>query len=285
MSQRTERTRWAGRIAGVVIPSDGLTLNAFGTAIWCSPDQARGAARYLHNKRLVFVSEQAGVIRVFPAAKRPGRGRPSRMSVGIRPTLDPRLARLITEAAPIFYALALLLRERAEIDWREQSERMVEIEDAISVEAGRIMTLCRRSMDGRKGTESNWIRDALWLFQPAIMPVVAERHPTLARDGVLAAAEPSQAKRLPNHMSDAERVLSYVAQAGRRGITVSDIVNKMRCKRATVDDVARTLESVGQVMIVECRSASRGRVGTRLFDPKHGEPHILPDGRLVTAID
>ncbi|UTD29017.1 hypothetical protein [Bradyrhizobium sp. WD16] len=62
---------------------------------------------------------------------------------------------------------------------------------------------------------------------------------------------------------------------------MSDIVNKMHCKRATVDDIARTLESVGKVMIVECRSASRGRLGTRLFDPAHGEPNVLPNGRLV----
>lgn len=36
-------------------------------------------------------------------------------------------------------------------------------------------------------------------------------------------------------------------------------------------------------MIVECCSASRGRVGTRLSDPEYGEPNVLPDGRLVAA--
>ncbi|WP_316206018.1 hypothetical protein [Bradyrhizobium sp. SZCCHNR3058] len=285
MAPKRETVRWVKRVAEIAIPNEGMTLNAFGSALWCSPDQAKEAARYLHRKRLVFVSEQAGQVRVFPATMRRGRGRPSRASVGIRPTLDPRLARLITEAAPIFYALALLLRERAEIDWRDQPERAVEIEDAISVEAEKIMALCRRSMDGRKGSESNWIRDALWLFQPDIMPVVAQHHPSLARDGVLAPVAPNQAKRLPANTSDTNRVLSYVAKAGRPGITVSDIMNKMRGNRAAVDGIARKLESVGQVIIVECRSASRGRVGTRLFDPAHGEPNVLPDGRLVAPIE
>ncbi|WP_315751325.1 hypothetical protein [Bradyrhizobium sp. SZCCHNS3055] len=271
------------RVAEIAIPNEGMTLNAFGSALWCSPDQAKETARYLHRKRLVFVSEQLGQVRVFPATMRRGRGRPSRSSVGIRPVLDPRLARLITESAPTFFAMKLLRQERGEGDWREQPERAVEIEDAISVEAEKIMALCRRSMDGRKGSESNWLRDALWLFQPDIMPMVAQRHPSLARDGVLAPVAPNQAKRLPANTSDTNRVLSYVANAGRQGITVSDIVNKMRGNRATVDGIARKLESVGRVIIVECRTASRGRMGVRLFDPVHGEPNVLPDGRLVLA--
>ncbi|WP_316227719.1 hypothetical protein [Bradyrhizobium sp. SZCCHNR3015] len=36
-----------------------------------------------------------------------------------------------------------------------------------------------------------------------------------------------------------------------------------------------------QVIVVECHTASRGRMSVRLFDPAHGEPAVLPDGRLV----
>ncbi|WP_315743133.1 hypothetical protein [Bradyrhizobium sp. SZCCHNR1075] len=287
MKLKEEMAGWVARVGEITLPFEGMPLSAFGAALRCSPDRVVRAARYLHRRKAVSVREQAGHIRIFPVVMRNRRGRPTKIAV--LPRIDPRLAALLTEAHPTFLTLKLLWREMPAGDWRTEPERRAEIADAMAVESERIVTLCRRFLAAHEGTAFPWVRDALWLDQGDIMPVAAERQPVLALDGPAALPPPiqsNQAKRLSRNMSEIDRVLTYVAQAGREGITVSAIGYNFggTVKRAALDDIVATLESVGKVIAVECRTASRGRMGTRLFDPVHGEPNVLPDGRLIAPI-
>ncbi|WP_316203000.1 MULTISPECIES: hypothetical protein [unclassified Bradyrhizobium] len=272
-------------VGGVTLPGEGMTLSAFGAALQVAPDRAEKAARYLHRKRLVFVSKIAGHVRILPADTERRRGRPSR-GVPAKPKLDPRFVGLLSRAHPIFLSMKEMRRDMP-TNWRDRPELRAALAEQIAAECDRIMKLCRRFMVAN-GTHIAGLREALWLDQPDIMPLVAERHPALALGVLGAASSPvvdSQAKRLSKGLSAQDRVLVYVRQAGRNGITVADVSYNFggRVKRAVLDDIVATLESVGQVIAVECRSASRGRIGVRLFDPVHGEPVVLPDGRLVVA--
>ncbi|WP_316227712.1 hypothetical protein [Bradyrhizobium sp. SZCCHNR3015] len=269
-------------LGGMVLPGEGLTLSAFGAALRVSPDRAEKAARYLHRKRLVFVSRRLGHVRVLPVSAKRLRGRPSGV-IPMRPKLDPRLVALLTEAHPIFLSVKELRRDMPG-DWRDRPELRAELADGIAGQCDRIMMLCRRFL-AANGTHLAGLREALWLDQADIMPLIVQRHPALALGGPAALPAPvvySQAKRLSKSLSPQDRVLAYVRQAGKNGITVSDISFNFgnRLKRPVLDGIVATLESVGHVIVAECRTASRGRMGVRLFDPAHGQPAILPNGRL-----
>ncbi len=283
MKFKNEIELWVTTLGGITLPREGMTLSAFGAALQVAPDRAEKAARYLHRKRLVFVSKIAGHVRILPADTVRRRGRPNR-GVPAKPKLDPRLVGLLSRAHPIFLSMKELRRDMP-TDWRDRPELRAALAEQIATESDRIMKLCRRFM-AANGTHIAGLREALWLDQAEIMPLVAERHPAFALGLPGAAPEPvvdSQAKRVGRGLSPQDRVLAYVREAGPNGITVSDISFNFgnRLKRPVLNDIVATLESVGQVIVAECRMASRGRVGVRLFDPVHGEPNILPDGRLV----
>ncbi|MGJ4951837.1 hypothetical protein [Bradyrhizobium sp. HKCCYLS20291] len=283
MKLKEEAALWVAMAGGVVLPGEGMTLSAFGAALCVSPDRAERAARYLHRKRLVSVSEQAGHIRILPAGTDRRRGRPNR-SVPQQSKLAPRLVALLGRAHPIFLSVKEM-RRGMPTDWRDRPELRAELAERIAVESDRIMKLCRRFL-ASNGTHLAGLREALWLDQPDTMPLIAERHPALALGVPGTASSPTvdrQAKRVSKGLSAQDRVLAYVRQAGRSGITVADVSYNFggRVKRVALDDIVATLESVGQIKVVECRTASRGRMGVRLFDPVHGEPTVLPDGQLV----
>ncbi|WP_315740842.1 hypothetical protein [Bradyrhizobium sp. SZCCHNR1093] len=284
MKLKDETALWVTAMGGMALPGEGMTLSAFGAALRVSPDRAEKAARYLHRKRLVFVSKRLGHVRVLPLSATRLRGRPSGVAP-MGPKLDPRLVGLLTEAHPIFLSLKEMRRDMPS-DWRDRPELRAELADGIAGQSDRIMKLCRRFL-AANGTRLAGLREALWLDQADIMPLIVRRHPALALGGPDALPAPvvdSQAKRVSKNLSPQDRVLAYVRQAGKNGITVSDVSFNFgnRLKRPVLDDIVATLESVAQVIVVECRTASRGRMGVRLFDPVHGEPNVLPDGRLVS---
>ncbi|MGJ4961377.1 hypothetical protein [Bradyrhizobium sp. HKCCYLRH3061] len=286
MKFKHETASWVTTVGGMVLPDEGLTLSAFGAALRVAPDRAEQAARYLHRKRLVFLSKRCGHVRVLPVSAMRLRGRPSGV-MPMGPKLDPRLVGLLTEAHPIFLSVKEMRRDMP-TDWRDRPELRAELSDGIAGQSDRIMKLCRRFL-AVHGTHLAGLREALWLDQADIMPLIAQRHPALALGGPDALPAPgvdSQAKRVSKNLSPQDRVLAYVREAGKNGITISDISFNFgnRLKRPALDDIVATLESVGQVIVAECRTSSRGRMGVRLFDPVHGEPNILPDGLLAASI-
>src|SRR5689334_15696301 len=180
MKFKDETAQWVTTVGGMALPGEGLTLSAFGAALQVAPNRAEQAAQYLHRKRLVFVSKRCGHVRVLPVSAKRLRGRPSGV-IPMRPKLAPRLVGLLTEAHPIFLSVKEMRRDMPS-DWRDRPELRSELADSIAGQCDRIVKLCRRFL-AANGTHLAGLREALWLDQADIMPLIAQRHPALALSG------------------------------------------------------------------------------------------------------
>src|SRR3954471_18237728 len=102
-------SQWDAKAAFLNVPDDGWSFVGFANALPCHPSEAEAIARYLHRKRMIWLSMRAGHGRVFPAAMRPGRGRPKARAVEQPPLIDPQLAGFLTQAHPTFLKIRLLV--------------------------------------------------------------------------------------------------------------------------------------------------------------------------------
>ena len=285
MLLKQETEGWVARATALTIPDEGMSLNAFGLALRCDPVRAKRAAQYLHRRKVIFQSSQGGHVRIY---RQSGNliGRPPKPVAPEMLLIDPRLARLLREAHPILLGVKLLRREMPGGDWRNEPERRAEITDAIKTEGERLITLCRRFLTANDDLTFDQVREALWLDQSDILPAITTTQWMLQPGGPEALpvdGAPVAKRRVSSKVGDHERVQNYVVQAGRAGITVSDVVYKFggRADRTRIDQIVRELETVSMVISVECRTSSRGRAGTRLFDPKYGQPNLTPGGKLL----
>lgn len=277
-------SEWDAKAAFLNIPDDGLSFVGFANALPCHPSEAEAIARYLHRKKLIWLSMRAGHGRVFPAAMRPGRGRPKALGVEQRPLIDPALAGFLTQAHPTFLKIRLLLATDPGGAWNEHQALKAEIRYAIAVEATKLMTLCRTFAKKHPAIPVTALRDALWLDRPHTMPVVAETQPDLAPAGSEQLAEqPKGRQRLSRNLTDEERMIAYIEAAGAFGIAAYEIANKGKIARDRVAVIGEMFENMGVIRSALVRTSDRGRKGTRYFMSKYGEPMIGEGGRLIPA--
>jgi hypothetical protein len=282
--RRKVMSEWDAKAAFLTAPDDGWSFVGFANALPCHPSEAETIARYLHRKRMIWLSMRAGHGRVFPAAMRPGRGRPKARGVEQPPLIDPALAGFLTQAHPTFLKIRLLLGRDPGGAWNENQAVKAEIKFALAVEATNLMTLCCRFAKEHPSIPIAALRDALWLDRPHTMPVVAQTQPGLAPAGSAQFAEQSKGKaRLSKNLTDEERMMSYIEAAGASGIAVYEIVNKGKIARVRVTQIGEMFENMGAIHSAVVRMSDRGRTGTRYFLRKYGEPVIGNGGRLVLA--
>ncbi|MDI2078252.1 hypothetical protein, partial [Bradyrhizobium sp. Mp27] len=234
----------------------------------------------------IWLSMRAGHGRVFPAAMRPGRGRPKARGVEQPPLIDPQLAGFLTQAHPTFLKIRLLLSRDPGGAWNENQAVKAEINFAIAVEATNLMALCRTFAKEHPSIPIAALRDALWLDRPHTMPVVAQTQPDLAMAGSEQfVVQPVAKTRLSKNLTDEERMMSYIDAAGASGIAVYEIVNKGKIARDRVTQIGEMFENMGAIHSAVVRMSDRGRTGTRYFMRKYGEPVIGEGGRLLYCRD
>lgn len=277
-------SEWDAKAAFLTVPDDGCSFVGFANALPCHPSEAETIARYLHRKKLIWLSMRAGHGRVFPAAMRPGRGRPKARGVEQPPLIDPTLAGFLTQAHPTFLKIRLLLGRDPGGAWNENQAVKAEIRYAIAVEATKLMTLCRTFAKKHPAIPVTALRDALWLDRPHTMPVVAETQPDLAPAGSEQLAEqPKGRQRLSRNLTDEERMIAYIEAAGASGIAAYEIVNKGKIARDRVTQIGEMFENMGAIHSAVVRTSDRGRKGMRYFMREHGEPMVDGRGRLISA--
>jgi len=273
---------WDAKAAFLNVPDDGWSFVGFANALPCHPSEAEGIARYLHRKKLIWLSMRRGHGRVFPATMRPGRGRPKAVGIEQAPLMDPALAGFLTQAHPTFLKIRLLLGTDPGGAWNEHQSAKAEIRYAIAVEATKLMTLCRTFAKKHPAIPVTALRDALWLDRPHTMPIVAETQPDLAPAGSEPKVEqPKGRQRLSRNLTDEERMMAYVEAAGATGIAAYEIANKGKIARDRVAIIGEMFENMGVIRSALVRTSDRGRKGTRYFMAKHGEPLIGEGGRLL----
>ncbi|MCW1993504.1 hypothetical protein ABIE85_008237 [Bradyrhizobium diazoefficiens] len=279
-------SQWDSKAAFLNVPDDGWSFVGFANALPCHPSEAEAIARYLHRKRMIWLSMRAGHGRVFPAAMRPGRGRPKARGVEQPPLIDPQLAGFLTQAHPTFLKIRLLLSRDPGGAWNENQAVKAEINFAIAVEATNLMALCRTFAKEHPSIPIAALRDALWLDRPHTMPVVAQTQPDLAMAGSEQfVVQPVAKTRLSKNLTDEERMMSYIDAAGASGIAVYEIVNKGKIARDRVTQIGEMFENMGAIHSAVVRMSDRGRTGTRYFMRKYGEPVIGEGGRLLYCRD
>lgn len=279
-------SQWDSKAAFLNVPDDGWSFVGFANALPCHPSEAEAIARYLHRKRMIWLSMRAGHGRVFPAAMRPGRGRPKARGVEQPPLIDPQLAGFLTQAHPTFLKIRLLLSRDPGGAWNENQAVKAEINFAIAVEATNLMALCRTFAKEHPSIPIAAFRDALWLDRPHTMPVVAQTQPDLAMAGSEQfVVQPVAKTRLSKNLTDEERMMSYIDAAGASGIAVYEIVNKGKIARDRVTQIGEMFENMGAIHSAVVRMSDRGRTGTRYFMRKYGEPVIGEGGRLLYCRD
>jgi hypothetical protein len=284
--RRTVMSQWDAKAAFLNVPDDGWSFVGFANALPCHPSGAEAIARYLHRKRMIWLSMRAGHGRVFPAAMRPGRGRPKARGVEQPPLIDPQLAGFLTQAHPTFLKIRLLLSRDPGGAWNENQAVKAEINFAIAVEATNLMALCRTFAKEHPSIPIAALRDALWLDRPHTMPVVAQTQPDLAMAGSEQfVVQPVAKTRLSKNLTDEERMMSYIDAAGASGIAVYEIVNKGKIARDRVTQIGEMFENMGAIHSAVVRMSDRGRTGTRYFMRKYGEPVIGEGGRLLYCRD
>ncbi|MEY9128317.1 MULTISPECIES: hypothetical protein [Bradyrhizobium] len=279
-------SEWDAKAAFLNIPDDGWSFVGFANALPCHPSEAEAIARYLHRKKLIWLSMRAGHGRVFPAAMRPGRGRPKALGVEQRPLIDPALAGFLTQAHPTFLKIRLLLGRDPGGAWNEHQALKAEIKFAIAVEATNLMNLCRTFTKEHPAIPVAALRDALWLDRPHTMPIVAQTQPDLAPAGSEQFAEqPKGKRRLSKNLTDEERMISYIEAAAASGIAAYEIANKGKIARDRVAIIGEMFENMGTIRSAVVRTSDRGRLGTRYFMRKYGDPVIGEGGRLLYCRD
>jgi hypothetical protein len=284
--RRKVMSQWDAKAAFLNVPDDGWSFVGFANALPCHPSEAEAIARYLHRKRMIWLSMRAGHGRVFPAAMRPGRGRPKARGVEQPPLIDPQLAGFLTQAHPTFLKIRLLLSRDPGGAWNENQAVKAEINFAIAVEATNLMALCRTFAKEHPSIPIAALRDALWLDRPHTMPVVAQTQPDLAMAGSEQfVVQPVAKTRLSKNLTDEERMMSYIDAAGASGIAVYEIVNKGKIARDRVTQIGEMFENMGAIHSAVVRRSDRGRTGTRYFMRKYGEPVIGEGGRLLYCRD
>ncbi|WLA86878.1 hypothetical protein [Bradyrhizobium elkanii] len=273
---------WDAKAAFLSVPDDGWSFVGFANALPCHPSEAEGIARYLHRKKLIWLSMRQGHGRVFPATMRPGRGRPKAVGIEQAPLMDPALAGFLTQAHPTFLKIRLLLGTDPGGAWNEHQSAKAEIRYAIAVEATKLMTLCRTFAKKHPAITVTALRNALWLDRPHTMPIVAQTQPDLAMAGSEQFTERPKGKaRLSKNLTDEERMMSYIEAAGASGIAVYEIVNKGKIARDRVTQIGEMFENMGAIRSAVVRMSDRGRTGMRFFARKHGEPIVGEGGRLI----
>lgn len=276
--------QWDAKVTLLTVPNDGWSFVGFANALPCHPIEAHEIARYLHRKKLIWLSMRQGHGRVFPTAMRPGRGRPKAMAVEQPPLLDPALAGFLTQAHPTFLKIRLLLGRDPGGAWNEHQSVKAEIKYAIAVEATKLMTLCRTFATEHPAIPVAALRDALWLDRPHTMPIVAQTQPDLSPAGSEHFTEQPKAKRrLSKNLTDEERMMSYIEAAGASGVAAYEIANKGKIARDRVTVIGEMFENMGAIRSAVVRMSDRGRTGMRYFMRKHGEPMVDGRGRLITA--
>lgn len=277
-------SEWDAKAAFLTVPDDGWSFVGFANALPCHPSEAETIARYLHRKRMIWLSMRQGHGRVFPGAMRPGRGRPKAKGIEQPALIDPTLAGFLTQAHPTFLKIRLLLGRDPGGAWNEHQAVKAEIKFAITVEATNLMTLCRTFAKDHPAIPVTALRDALWLDRPHTMPIVAQTQPDLALAGSEQFAEqPKGKRRLSKNLTDEERMISYIEAAGPAGIAAYEIANKGKIARDRVERIGEMFENMGTIRSAVVRMSDRGRMGMRYFMREHGEPVIGEGGRLIVA--
>jgi hypothetical protein len=274
---RHQKVEIEARAKALGVPAEGLSVVALASALRIDPSDARAVARVLHRKRIVWLSSRAGHERVY--AKRPaGRGRPPASSIPSTRLIDPVLERLAIETFPIAFRMKLIERQGVDAGW----ERRAEIAHDLAVEAERITKLCRQYVG--QGCPPETVRETLWLAHPEIMPIAADVQPDLAKGERPFAEIATERKRMPSNLSDDERVLRYIDEAGPNGIAAYEVVKMFRggITRERVEQIGEQFENMEMIHSAVVRPVGRGKRALRYFAAKHGLPSIEEfGGRFV----
>lgn len=284
--RRTELAALVDRLPRELrVPVEGMTLVAFAAALRIDPAQTIRAARFLHRKKLLWLSERDGVMRIFPGPILPqGRGRPPACMVKGPPLIDPDLRELLVSLFPVFLDIRLLESQKPQ-SWSESAARRAEISMLIDAGAGKIAGQCRAFAERNVVHSPAAIRETLWIAYPDLMPIVVRSRPDLAVGDApfQGKQKPLKRKVLPDNLSDDERMLRYIEAAGPDGIPVYDIVTKFggKIRRDRVEELGRIFEDAGKIRSAIVRPSTRGRRGLRYFLAAYGEPVVHDSGRFV----
>ncbi len=277
---------WSGMVRQIVIPEAGLTLDGFADLMKIEPWFAEPAGRYLHRRKLLWLSEQRGHIRVYPASMIPGRGRP--LGVLRQQSLIPtQISGLMIDLLPSMGSIAMLLSKMPTEGWQDDPALQADLRRAMEVESHRVMKLVRKFV-GERGYPIGMLRKYLWMLAPTgVMEVVIRTHPDLAiSDEPLSPVVEDAPKKIEANLPAEERVMRYVNKAGVEGIAVYEIATKTngKIKRAEIEDIAGRLEDSGMLYVAEARVSNRGPKGLRLYSRKLGKPIIGSDGRRLQPL-
>jgi hypothetical protein len=283
--KRLEMRLMERKASTISLPEEGVSLTAFGEMLLCHPSDAAAIVRTLHRKKLIWMSERRGHVRVFPIGKHQGRGRPKAEAVVEPDGARPGLPALVADLAPLMLRILHLRRSRPDEHWMVPGvgEAIAEIDSAVAIEAGNVTARCRKATDGPPSVPLADIREALWLLYPSAMPLIVKSQPWLAIDGAALPVIEAPAKRMANNLGTNERVWLYIQAAGHDGIGAYEIRSRFAGKitREELGEITDTLESIGMIHVRECRRSGKGPMGTRFFDASLGEPNITPSGRLI----
>jgi hypothetical protein len=271
-------------VRDVTIPDEGLTLDAFASLTTIMPTHAEMAARYLHRRKLIWMSVQRGHARVYPASMSPGRGRP----LGVRrmqSAMPTQVVGLMTDMLPILTNIAVAMSKMPS-NWQDDPGRQANIRRSVEADAATVMKDVRRFIEER-GWPAGRIRDYLWMTFPSIMAVVVETQPDLAQgEEPLSSVPAALPKKIPANLPPYDRVHAYVEAAGIFGIAVYEVARATngKLKREEIEEIAERLEDMGMLHRAEARTANRGPKGMRLYSAKHGMPLIGSDGRRIPPL-
>ncbi|WP_047308806.1 hypothetical protein [Rhodopseudomonas palustris] len=288
MTTRKTLQVMADRAAGVTVPDDGMSITAYGEMLRCDPAALDDIVRYLHRKRVIWMSERHGHVRVFPPGRKPKRGRPATAAV-VSDDLgfDPTLAGWLLKLHPLFLRMKLLERKMPDGSWREHTVRRSEIVLALTGEARNLMAAFRSFIERHPTISIADARAALWMDQPDMMRVALATQPELGLGGdpLSVVATTAPVKRMAAGLGDDERMWRYIERAGRAGIAAYEIRTLMghRITRERVEQIGASLESMGMVHVVRARKSGRGPLGLRFFDASLGDPAVNDGSGRVMA--
>lgn len=233
------------------VPSDGLPRASFIERVLFDVPLGLGprTTDWLAKRGILRLARDGERVRVLPPTER-GMGRPIKGEVGFRPVLSKEQHALLVGLLPLVCWLNETRAPKATL-----AAKAAALEDERAALVAISKRIARSSLSREQIVEAV---SRAW----AGMPELLEDRPAAARS-----------KRLPNNSNIGDRVVHRVVQAGRAGLSKTEIRYKAT-QFLTAEERERLLAALvrdGRLSTAECRVDQHGRITARYFDPALGQ--------------
>lgn len=257
------------------LPPEGVSGAVFEKAALSDvdPRDCDEVLRLLHRRRVVWVSRQRGMVRVY----------------GRRPDVPPPVRKPSHEtvfAQAVAGGMLELVDAAADLDRAKRDK--VDLPSA----SARAHTMASRVAGaaaiqiGKGSVSLPEARAVMWrLFPVSAMKLVAFHAPRLDFDSPherLPDAPPPKPKRIASGLSLDERVFRLIEKAGAKGVSRTDLVKAIpKVRHQDVEDVTAQLASADMIVSGRMRFGRTGRHGTRYFTAEIGLPRLTSRGEVI----